>query len=91
MTRLRLINNKMSFRNTKTYGRTLEGSTAFNSIERFFIGQSAEDPIAKKLELMQFCIDTVVIVETVVENDVLVDVKVTVDTDGNSREFFSWL
>ena len=68
---------------------TLEGSTASNLIERFFSGQSAVDPITNKLKLMHFCIETVVIEETTVIRDVLVDVKVTVDTDGFNREFLS--
>ena len=66
---------------------TFEGSTASNSIERFFPGQSAVEPFTNKLKLMHFCIETVVIEETTVIRDVLVDVKVTVDTDGINREF----
>ena len=76
----------------RTYEKTLEGSTAFNSIERFLPGHCGIlSGTANPSELMQFCIDTVLIVETIVVTDVLVDVKVIVDTDGNSREFFSWL
>ncbi len=40
---------------------------------------------------MQYCMDTVLTEETVVITDVVVDVKVRVGTDGNNREFFSWL
>ena len=75
-----------------TYERTLNGSTASNSIERFLPGHGVVFAgTTNPFELMQFCIDTVLIVVTIVVTDVLVDVKVIVDTDGNSREFFSWL
>ena len=67
----------------------MKGSTASNSIERFFPGHADGEVTAKLLEAMQYCMDTVLIDETVVMRDVLVDVKVTVDTDGNNREFFS--
>ena len=75
---------------------TFEGSTAAsNSIARFFPGQGvvlfmAAGPAAKLAELMQFCRAKVVIVETRVLTDVLVDVKVTVGRDEN-KELFSWL
>jgi len=82
----------------RIYGMTFEGSTVSNSIERFFPGHGvvlktpAAPPAtaAKLAELMQFCKAKVVIVETVVLTDVLVDVKVTVGRDEN-KEFFSWL
>ena len=75
-----------------TYESTLKGSTAFNSIERFLPGHSGIGAgTLNPSKLMQFCIDTVLIVETIVVTDVLVDVNVIVDADGNSREFFSWL
>ena len=70
---------------------TLEGSKASNSIERFFpehgvvLKGPAAAAEAKLVELMQFCKAKVVIVETLVLTDVVVDVKVTVGI----KEFFS--
>ena len=72
---------------------TFEGSTApSNSIERFFLEHAVvfnAAPFcctgAKLAELMQFCKAKVVIVETLVLTDVVVDVKVTVGI----KEFFS--
>jgi len=74
---------------------TLEGSTApSNSIERFFLEHAAVllspaalggTKAAKLAALMQFCKAKVVIVETLVLTDVVVDVKVTVGI----KEFFS--
>jgi len=64
---------------------TLEGSRASNSIERFFPGHAVVLSTTKLATLMQFCRAKVVIVETLVLTDVVVDVKVTVGT----KEFFS--
>ncbi len=74
---------------------TLEGSTASNSIKRFFLEQDvvlkpATGPEAKLLVRKQFCTAKVVIVEIFVVMDVLVDVKVTVGRD-DIKEFFNWL
>jgi len=49
-----------------TYDRTLEGSIASNSIERFLTGQADDTPAAKLVELMQKCMDTVIIEEMIV-------------------------
>ena len=67
----------------------MEGSTASNSIERFLTGHADDPPGAKLVDIIQYCMDTVLIDETVVMRDVLVDVKVTVDTDGCINDCFS--
>jgi len=75
---------------------TLEGSKpASNSIERFFLKhgvvlKAAPAAPANWAILMQFCKAKVVIVETLVLTDVLVDVNVTVGI-GESKDFFGWL
>ena len=73
---------------------TFEGSRASNSIERFFLEHAAVFKAAppcctraKLAELMQFCKAKVVIVETLVPTDVVVEVKVTVCRDN--KECFS--
>ena len=74
----------------RTCGRNLEGSTTSNSIERFLAVHADDPPGAKLVELMQYCIDTVSIEETIAITVVLVDVKIKVDADGgNTRECFS--